>query len=95
VVTPTDGRFRLQWNRVRLRSNSGDTDFYVEPVNVSLCPVGQVFTLRPERSGDTMRLAAASWNTWGTEQVVSGSQVLSVKVVEESGNHKLQFVSLS
>ena len=92
-VTPTDARFQIRWNRTRLRSNSGDTDFYAQPVNVSLIPVGQVLDFRVSNSGDRCRFAAdSSWNTWTSEQSFTGSTVRQFQVVDVSGTRKLALV---
>lgn len=95
TVTASDDRFRLQWNRHRLRSDTADNDFYVRPVNLSLCPVGQEFELKADRPADVMRLAAdGAWNTFTGEQVVPYGMTLTVRVVDAGGIRKLEKVSL-
>lgn len=95
-VTPTDPLFNVQWYHTVLRSSTSDTDFYVRPRNLSLCPVGQVFILQAARSTDRLRLAASTaWNTWTSEVVVNPGQVLRVTVVNDGGTRKLEYTSLT
>ena len=79
-VTPTNPLFNLQWYRMSLACSGSVTDYYVEPRNLSLCPVGQVFRLRAASSPARMRLRADSWNTWNSELVVEPGAEVSVTV---------------